>query len=110
MTIMARLNTFLLCSCVLFMGNAHANNSYSNASQALMQQKMQLLTGAQNLMQLEIQSHFKRTQAIQGYQMCLQAARQNNAMQRCKVKLDNEQKLIQEEEKALRKIHHDKNL
>jgi len=74
--------------------------------QQLIQEQMSLLAKAQNLMQLEIQSHFKRAQAIQSYQMCLQAGYKIDDFRVCKMQLKKDQKLLDQEVASLRKLGH----
>lgn len=71
--------------------------------QQLIQEQMGLLAKAQNLMQLEIQSHFKRAQAIQNYQMCLQAGIKKDDFRVCKMQLTKDQKMLDQEVASLRK-------
>jgi len=62
------------------------------------------LAKAQNLMPLEIQSHFKRAQAIQNYQMCIQAGIKKNNFRVCKMQLKKDQKMLDQEVASLRKL------
>jgi len=85
---------------------AQANEaSAMNARQQLIQEQMDLMAKAQNLMQLEIQSHFKRSQAIQNYQMCLQAGTKKEDFKECKIQLNKDQKELDQEVASLRKLN-----
>lgn len=83
---------------------AFANPEMSDR-QNLIHEQMELLASAQNMMQLEIQSHFKRAQTIQSYQMCIQAANKKDDFRVCKMKLKSNQKMLDEEVASLRKIN-----
>jgi predicted naringenin-chalcone synthase len=80
-------------------------NPQKDARQMLIQDKMELLAGTQNLMQLEIQSHFKRAQVIQGYQMCIQASVKKDDFRVCKMKFKKDQKLLDTEVASLRELN-----
>lgn len=80
---------------------AYANQEMSDR-QKLIQEQMGLLAEAQNMMQLEIQSHFKRAQAIQSYQMCIQAASKKDDFRLCKMKVKKDQKMLDDEVASLR--------
>ncbi|MDG6773667.1 hypothetical protein QCB45_04930 [Thiomicrorhabdus sp. ZW0627] len=72
--------------------------------QMLIQEQMELLAKSQNLMQVEIQSHFKRAQAIQRYQMCIQTGAKKDDFRVCKMKFKKDQKLLDTEVASLRKL------
>jgi len=72
--------------------------------QQLIQEQMTLLAKAQNLMQLEIQSHFKRAQSIQNYQMCIQAGVKKDDFRVCKMQLKKDQATLDQEVASLRKM------
>ena len=57
------------------------------------------------MMQLEIQSHFKRAQAIQSYQMCIQESSKKDDFRICKMKLKKDQKTLDEEVASLRRMN-----
>jgi len=84
---------------------AAAEQPQMSEHQKLIKEQMQLLANAQNMMQLEIQSHFKRAQAIQSYQMCIQAGIKVDDFRICKMKLKKDQKMLDEEVASLRKIN-----
>ncbi|WP_029408272.1 hypothetical protein [Thiomicrorhabdus sp. Milos-T2] len=98
----------ILMACALlssFFSVAQANESSKmDDRQKLIQEQMELLAKAQNLMQLEIQSHFKRAQTIQKYQMCLQAGIKKDDFRVCKLQLKKDQKALDEEVASLRKL------
>lgn len=94
----AAIAVFLLST---FVTNVSANQFMSDRQQ-LIQEQMELLSDAQNMMQLEIQSHFKRAQTIQSYQMCIQAASKKDDFRLCKMKLKKDQKMLDEEVASLR--------
>ncbi|MDX1351371.1 MAG: hypothetical protein R3254_00040 [Thiomicrorhabdus sp.] len=98
----------LLITCTLlssFISVTQANESpVISERQQLIQEQMGLLAKAQNLMQLEIQSHFKRAQAIQNYQMCLQAGIKKDDFRVCKMQLKKDQKTLDQEVATLRKL------
>ena len=94
----AAIAVFLLST---FVTNVSANQFMSDRQQ-LIQEQMELLSDAQNMMQLEIQSHFKRAQTIQSYQMCIQAASKKDDFGLCKMKLKKDQKMLDEEVASLR--------
>jgi len=83
--------------------SAQANPGELDERQKLIQTKMEMLSDAQNLMQLEIQAHFKRAQSIQSYQMCLQAASKKDDIRVCKMQLKKDSKMLDDEITALRK-------
>lgn len=99
----------ILMACALlssFFSVAQANEaSAMDARQQLVQEQMDLMAKAQNLMQLEIQSHFKRAQAIQNYQMCLQAGIKKEDFSECKMQLNKDQKALDQEVASLRKMN-----
>lgn len=88
---------------------SHASSVFANPNmderQKLIQEQMELLGSAQNMMQLEIQSHFKRSQTIQNYQMCIQAGSKKDDFRICKMRLKKDQKMLDEEVAALRKLN-----
>lgn len=100
--------TFWLTS-MIFLGFIQINLASANPTmddrQKLIQEQMELLGSAQNMMQLEIQSHFKRAQAIQNYQMCIQAGIKKDDFRVCKMRLKKNQKMLDEEVMSLRKIN-----
>ena len=85
---------------------AEATNARQDldARQALIEQQMELLAESQNTMQLEIQSHFKRSQSIQRFQICVQAADKKDDFRICKMQFKKDQKSLDEEVLALRKM------
>ena len=87
-----------------FMTTASANQNF-DGHQKLIQEQMELLSSAQNMMQLEIQSHFKRAQAIQTYQMCIQAGSKKDDFRICKLKLKKDQKMLDDEVASLKKLN-----
>jgi len=94
-----------LASSTLF-SSAYAESApVLNDRQKLIQEQMSLLANAQNMMQLEIQSHFKRSQAIQSYQMCLQASVKTDDFRVCKMQLKKDQKMLDQEVATLRKMN-----
>lgn len=100
-TLTASLLAGLLFSTQLASASANAE---LNERQQLIHEQMSLLSSAQNMMQLEIQSHFKRAQSIQSYQMCIQAAAKKDDFRLCKMKLKKDQKMLDEEVASLRKV------
>lgn len=98
-------STALLSS--TFLTTANANEAFADMDdrQKLIQEQMDLLAKAQNMMQLEIQSHFKRAQAIQTYQMCIQAGIKKDDFRICKMQLKKDQKTLDEEVASLRKLN-----
>lgn len=94
--------TALLSSTLI--STANANQEMSDR-QKLIQEQMELLAEAQNMMQLEIQSHFKRAQAIQSYQMCIQASSKKDDFRLCKMKVKKDQKMLDDEVASLRQRH-----
>jgi|ACQI01.1.fsa_nt_gi hypothetical protein len=82
---------------------ANANQVGMDDRQKFIQSQMEMLSQSQNMMQLEIQSHFKRAQAIQSYQMCIQASSTKDNFRLCKMKLKKDQNSLDAEFAALRK-------
>ena len=99
----------LLASSIIILGLANINlasaNPQADDRQSLIQERMDLLSSAQNMMQLEIQSHFKRAQSIQTYQMCIQAAMVKDDFKSCKMKLEKDQTMLDDEVASLRKLN-----
>lgn len=82
------------------------NAQNMDAGQAMIQDKMEKLAKTQRLMQMEIQSHFKRAQIIQDYQVCIQAASKKDDFRVCKMQFSKDEKTLDQEELSLRKVRH----
>lgn len=99
----------LIVSSVFLLSLSQSNIAIANPEmsdrQNLIQEQMELLATAQNMMQLEIQSHFKRAQTIQNYQMCIQAGNKKDDFRVCKMRLKSNQKMLDEEVASLRKMN-----
>ena len=70
---------------LLAIGTAQANITTSKEYQQLVMKKMQLLADSQKYIDQEIDRHVERAIDIQRYQVCIQAANQQQKLKDCEI-------------------------